>query len=146
MLTMVVITSSDNDRDKAATAPPAANPIPQASCGTVSLIVRGVSCVLLGSTEAALIGHFTPISRRPAKCAMRIAWVHSGALRAPLRIQGDVMAHFAGRREISHESSLSGPQKHTTHAPDYTALPQRWGARWANNNGQKKIRKLTILY
>ena len=31
---------------------------------------------------------------------MRIAWVHSGALRAPLCIQGDVMAHFAGRREI----------------------------------------------
>ena len=46
------------------------------------------------------MGNFTPISRRPAKCAMRTAWVHSGALRAPLCIQGDVMAHFAGRREI----------------------------------------------
>ena len=32
---------------------------------------------------------------------MRTAWVGSGALRAPLCIQGDVMAHFAGRREIS---------------------------------------------
>ena len=31
---------------------------------------------------------------------MRIAWVHRGELRAPLCIQGDVMAHFAGRREI----------------------------------------------
>ena len=73
------------------------------ACGTSRLeplIVRGVFCVLLGSTEAAFMGNFTPISRRPAKCAMRIAWVHSGALRAPLCIQGDVMAHFAGRREI----------------------------------------------
>ena len=61
-------------------------------------IVRGVSCVLVGSTEAALMGNFTPISRRPTKGAMRSAWVHSGALRAPLCIQGDVMAHFAGRR------------------------------------------------
>ena len=63
-------------------------------------IVRGVSCVLLGSTEAALMGNFTPISRRPAKCAMRIAWVHSGALRAPLCIRGAVMAHSAARRAI----------------------------------------------
>ena len=63
-------------------------------------IVRGVSCVLLGSTEAALMGNFTPISRQPAKRAMKTAWVHSGALRAPLCIQGDVMAHFASRREI----------------------------------------------
>ena len=88
----------------------------------IFVIVRGVSCVLLGSTEAALMGNFTPVSRRPAKCAMRIAWVHSGALRAPLCIQGDVMAHFAGRREIgvSHESSLSRPHKHKTRAPDYT--------------------------
>ena len=44
--------------------------------------------------------NFTPISRRSAKCAMRTAWIHSGALRAPLCIQGDVMADFAGRREI----------------------------------------------
>ena len=66
----------------------------------VVFIVRGVSCVLLGSTEAALMGNFTPISRRSAKCAMRAAWVHSGALRAPLCVQGGVMAHFAGRREI----------------------------------------------
>ncbi len=56
--------------------------------------------MLLGSTEAVLMGNFTPISHRPAKCAMRIAWVHSGALRAPLCIHGDVMAHFAGRREF----------------------------------------------
>ena len=50
--------------------------------------------------------NFTPISRRPAKCAMRTAWVHSGALRAPLCIQGDVMAHFAGRPEIGVEFSM----------------------------------------
>ena len=56
--------------------------------------------MLLGSTEAALIGNFTPISRWPATCAMRTAWVHNGALRASLCIQGDVMAHVAGRREI----------------------------------------------
>ena len=36
-------------------------------------IVRGVSCVLLGSTEAALMGNFNPISRWPAKCAMKTA-------------------------------------------------------------------------
>ena len=68
------------------------------------------------------MGNFTPISRQPAKYAMKSAWVHSGALRAPLCIQGDVMAHFAGRREISHESSFSRPQKHTTHAPAYSCL------------------------
>ena len=60
-------------------------------------MVRGMCCVFLGSTEAALMGNFTPISRRPTKCAMRTACVHS----APLCIQGDVMAHFAGRRDIS---------------------------------------------
>ena len=49
------------------------------ACSKRPSLVRGVSCVLLGSTEAALMGNFTPISRRPAKCAMRIAWVHSGA-------------------------------------------------------------------
>ena len=63
-------------------------------------IVRGVCCVFFGSTEAALMGNFTPILRRPAKCAIRTAWVHSGALRALLCIQEDAMAHFAGRREI----------------------------------------------
>ena len=40
--------------------------------------------VFVGSTEAALIGNSTPISRRPAKCVMTIAWVHSGALRATM--------------------------------------------------------------
>ena len=59
-----------------------------------------MNCALLGSTEAALMGYFTPISRRPAKCAMKTACVHNGALRAPLCIQGNVIAHFAGRREI----------------------------------------------
>ena len=56
--------------------------------------------MFFGSTAAALMGHFTPISRLPAKHAMRTAWVHSGALLAPLCIHGDVMAHFAGRCEI----------------------------------------------
>ena len=46
------------------------------------------------------MGDFTSISRQPAKCAMKTACVHSGALRAPLCIQGDVMAHFVGQREI----------------------------------------------
>ena len=65
-------------------------------------IVRGVCCVLLGSTEAALMGNFTPISRRPAKCAMRTAWVHSGQWRAKRATvyPGDVIALFAGRLEI----------------------------------------------
>ena len=88
-------------------------------------IVRGVSCVLLGSTEAALMGNFTPISRRPAKCAMRTAWVHSGALRAPLCIQGDVMAHFAVWREIDVKFAMraaSVDSKNTTHAPDYNRI------------------------
>ena len=46
------------------------------------------------------MGNFTPILRRPAKSAMRAAWVHSGALRAPLSKQAVLMAHFAGRRKI----------------------------------------------
>ena len=60
-------------------------------------------CVFWGSTEAVLMGNFTPVSRQPAKCAMKTACVHSGALRAPLCIQGGVMAHFEGRREIGME-------------------------------------------
>ena len=74
----------------------------------------------MGSTEAALIGNFTPISRQPAKCAMRTAWVRSGTLRAPLCIQGDVMAHFAGRREIGVTFPMraaSVDPKSTQHAP-----------------------------
>ena len=63
-------------------------------------IVRGVSYVLLGSTEAALMGNFTPISRRPAKCAMTSPWIHSGARSAPLCTQTILTAHFAGLREI----------------------------------------------
>ena len=83
------------------------------------------------------MGNFTPISRRPAKCAMRTACAHSGALRAPL-IQGDVMEHFAGWREIFQKSSLSRPQKHTTHAPDYSfissVLRESRGARRRHGN------------
>ena len=59
-----------------------------------------MSCVLLGSTEAALMGNFTPISRRPAKCAMTPLWTHRGARSAPLRKPAVLIAHFAGRREI----------------------------------------------
>ena len=89
--------------------------------------------MLLGSTEAALMGNFTSISRRPAKCAMNTAWVHSGAVRAPLCPQGDVMAHFAGRREIGVKFPMRAasvdPNKNTTHAPDYNqnliTRPQR---------------------
>ena len=79
-----------------------------------------VSSVLLGSTEAALMGNFTPISRRSAKCAMRTAWLHSGALRAPLCIQGDVMAHFAGRREVGVKFPMraaSADPKNAQHTP-----------------------------
>ena len=69
------------------------------------------------------MGNFTPMSRRSAKCASRIAWVHSGALRAPLCIQGDVMAHFVGRREIGVKFPMRAasvdPKTHTTHTPDY---------------------------
>ena len=64
--------------------------------------------------------NFTPISRQPAKCAMRTAWVHSGTLRAPLCIQGDVMAHFAGRREIGVKFPMraaSVDPKNTQHTP-----------------------------
>ena len=35
----------------------------------IFVIFRGVCCVRLGSTEPALIGNFTPTSRRSAKCA-----------------------------------------------------------------------------
>ena len=56
--------------------------------------------MFLVSTEAALMGNLTPISRRPAKYAMKIAWAHSGALRGPLCSQRDVMVHVAGRHEI----------------------------------------------
>ena len=71
------------------------------------------------------MGNLTPNSRQPAKCASKTAWVHSGALRAPLCIQGDVMAHFAGRREIGVKFPMRAAsvdpksQKHTTHAPYY---------------------------
>ena len=82
-------------------------------------IVRGVSCVLLGSTEAALLENFMQISRRFAKCAMTTAWLHSGVLRAPLCIQGDAMAHFAGQREIGVKFPMiaaSVDHKSTQHA------------------------------
>ena len=82
-------------------------------------MVRGVCCVFFGSTEAALMGNFTPISRWPAKCTMTSLWIHSCARSAPPCKQAVLMAQFAGRREIFHESSCSRPQKHTTHAPDY---------------------------
>ena len=62
--------------------------------------------------------NFKPISRRPAKCAMRIACVHSGALRAPLCTQEDVMAHFAGWREIGVKCPMRAasvdPKAHNT--------------------------------
>ena len=85
-------------------------------------IVRGASCVLLGSTEVAFMGNFMPGSGWPAKCAVTSLWMHRGARSAPLCTQAVLMAHVADRRKIgvknSHESSLSRPQKHTTHAPD----------------------------
>ena len=94
--------------------------------------------MLLGSTEAALMRNFTPISRRPAKCAMRTAWVHSGALRAPLCIQGDVMAHFAGRREVGVKFPIraaSVDPKSTQHTPltlcDYTNVAGDFDIVWS---------------
>ena len=66
------------------------------------------------------MGNVTPISRRPAKRAMRAAWVHSGALRAPLCIQGNVMAHFAVQREIGVKFPMraaSQDPKSTQHTP-----------------------------
>ena len=71
------------------------------------------------------MGNLTPISRRPVRCSMRTAWVHSGALRAPLCIQGDVMAHSAGRREIGVKFSMraaSVDPRSTQHTPDYTVV------------------------
>ena len=58
------------------------------------------------------------ISRRLAKCATRTACVHSGALRAPLCIQGDVMARLAGRREIG----VKFPMKAASVDPKSTQL------------------------
>ena len=81
-------------------------------------IVRALCCVFLESTEAALVGNFTPISRRPTNGAMRIAWVHSGALREPLCIQGDVMAHFVGQREIG----VKVPMRAASVDPESTQL------------------------
>ena len=46
----------------------------------------------------------------PPKSAMRTACVHSGALRAPPCIQGNVIAHFAGRHEIGGKFPLEQPQ------------------------------------
>ena len=46
------------------------------------------------------MGTFTPISRRPAKCAMTSPWIRCGARSAPLCTHAILMAHFAGRREI----------------------------------------------
>ena len=54
----------------------------------MSMYCQGRVLCALGSTGAALMGKFTPPSRPPAKCAARHC------------IQGDVMTHFAGRREI----------------------------------------------
>ena len=77
--------------------------------------------MLLGSTEAALMGIFSPISRRLVKRAMKTAWVPSSALHAPLCIQGDVMAHFVGLREIGVRVPIRAasvePKTHTTYAP-----------------------------
>ena len=80
-------------------------------------------CVFLGCTEAALVSNFTPTSCRSAKCAMRIACVHSGALRVSLCIQGDVMARFADWSEVG----VAFPRRlasvdNTRHAPDYSVL------------------------
>ena len=66
------------------------------------------------------MGKSTPISRQSVKCAMSTVCVHSGALRAPLCIQGDVMAHFAGRREIGVKFPMraaSVDPKSTQHTP-----------------------------
>ena len=55
-------------------------------------IVGGMCCVFLASTEAALMGNFTPISRRPAKCAMknclRTQWRASRAIVYPGKCHG----------------------------------------------------------
>ena len=66
------------------------------------------------------MGNFTPISRRPAKCALKTARVQSGALRAPLCIQGDVMATFVAQREIGVKFPMraaSEEPQNTQHTP-----------------------------
>ena len=75
------------------------------------------------------MGNLTPISRRHAKCVMRTAWVHSGALRAPLCIQGDIMAQFAGRREIGVKFPMraaSVDPKNTQHTALTIPSSDRW--------------------
>ena len=47
-----------------------------------------------------LLVDFTPISRRPAKCAMTSPWIHSGTRSVPLCSHAILMAHFAGEREF----------------------------------------------
>ena len=80
---------------------------------------------VLGSTEAALMVNFTLSSHQPEKCAMRTAWVQWRASRAtvyPGRCHGTFCGPARNWREISYESSLSRPQKNTTHARDFTSL------------------------
>ena len=65
-------------------------------------------------------------------CHEKIACVHSGALRAPLSMHGEDMAHFAGRREVGVKSPMTGAsvdtKTHTTHAPDCIFLDrENWG-------------------
>ena len=59
--------------------------------------------MFLGSTEATLMGSFTPISRQPEKCVMTSPWIHTAA---PLCTQAILKVHFAGRREIGVKSSM----------------------------------------
>ena len=57
--------------------------------------------MFLGSTEAALMGSFTPISRRPPKCAMTAPWIRSDAGSAPMCKQAsNLHGTFAGQRKI----------------------------------------------
>ena len=57
-------------------------------------------------TQAVLIDNFAEIPRTLGKIAMKSAWVHTGALRAPVCIQGQVMAIFARVRGISAKTSM----------------------------------------
>ena len=82
--------------------------------------VKGVCCVFLGSTEAALMAKCTPISRRPTKCAMTSTWIHRGARSAPLCTQATLMAPFAGPRKVGVKVSMraaSVDPKNTQHTP-----------------------------
>ena len=74
--------------------------------------------------------------------AMRTPCIHRRALRAPLCIQGDVMAQFAGRRETGVEypmGAASVDPKNTQHTP-LTILSSTFPALSSSFGGVELVR------